>query len=104
MLLAIDIGNTNVTIGLFKAGSLATSRRAATPTRATVDELELLIDGLLRLDDAAFADVSAISVASVVPSLGAAVEAIAARRERPLVVAAAGTVPIAIRIDRPTGS
>ena len=35
MLLAIDIGNTNVTIGLFKAGSLAASRRAATPTRAT---------------------------------------------------------------------
>ncbi|HEX5013542.1 MAG TPA: type III pantothenate kinase [Candidatus Limnocylindrales bacterium] len=102
MLLAVDIGNTNVTIGLFKAGSLAASRRAATPTRATVDELELLIDGLLRLDDASFADVSAMSAASVVPNLGAAVEAIAARRERPLVVAAAGTVPLAIRVDRPT--
>ena len=102
MLLAIDIGNTNVTIGLFKAGALATSRRAATQPRATVDELELLIDGLLRLDDASFADVSAIASASVVPSLGAAIEAIAARRERPLVVAAAGTVPLAIRIDRPT--
>jgi type III pantothenate kinase len=101
MLLAIDIGNTNITIGLFRAGALATSRRAATQPRATVDELELLIDGLLRLDDASFADVSAIASASVVPNLGAAVEAIAARRERPLVVAAAGTVPLAIRIDRP---
>ena len=35
------------------------------------------------------------------PSLGAAIEAIAARRERPLVVAGPGTVPLAIRIDRP---
>ena len=46
MLLAIDIGNTNITIGLFKAGALATSRRASTQPRASVDELELLIDGL----------------------------------------------------------
>jgi len=101
MLLAIDIGNSNLTIGLVRAGALATSRRAATQPRATVDELELLIDGLLRLDDASFADVSAIASASVVPSLGAAIEAIATRRERPLVVAGPGTVPLAIRIDRP---
>jgi type III pantothenate kinase len=100
MLLAIDIGNSNITIGLFRAGALATSRRAATQPRATVDELELLIDGLLRLDDASFADVSAIASASVVPSLGAAIEAIAARRERPLVVAGPGRT-LAIRIDRP---
>jgi len=102
MLLAIDIGNTNITIGLFKAGSLATSRRASTQPRASVDELELLIDGLLRLDDASFADVSAIASASVVPALGAAVESIAARRERPVVVASAGTVPLAVRVDRPS--
>jgi type III pantothenate kinase len=102
MLLAVDIGNTNLTIGLFKAGALATSRRAATQPRTTVDELELLVDGLLRLDDASFADVSGIACASVVPVLGAAVEAIAARRERPLVMATAGTVPIAVRVDRPS--
>ena len=101
MLLAVDIGNTNLTIGLFKAGVLTATRRAATNQRASSDELELLLDGLLRLDDASFADVSAVSCASVVPNLTAAVEAIAARRERPLVVASAGTVPIAIRTDRP---
>ena len=52
--------------------------------RATADELELLLDGLLRLDDASFADVDAIACASVVPALTAHVEAIAGRRERPL--------------------
>ena len=101
MLLAIDIGNSNLTIGLFRAGALATSRRAATQPRATVDELELLIDGLLRLDDASFADVSAIATCSVVPALSATLETVAERRERPLLVAAPGTVPIAIRVDRP---
>ena len=101
MLLAVDIGNTNVTIGLFKNGALATSRRATTHARATADELEHLLDALLRLDDAAFGDVSGIACCSVVPALTSALETIAARLERPLLVAAAGTVPIAIRVDRP---
>ena len=101
MLLAVDIGNTNVTLGLFKAGALVATRRAATTPRATPDELELLLDGLLRLDDAAFADIGSIACASVVPQLTAGMEAIAARRDRPLIVATAGTVPIPIRIDRP---
>lgn len=101
MLLALDIGNTNLTLGLFRSGALAVTRRAATNPRATADELELLLDGLLRLDDASFADVGAISCASVVPDLTEAIETIATRRERPLIVAGAGIVPIAIRIERP---
>jgi type III pantothenate kinase len=101
MLLALDIGNTNITIGLFRAGALLTTRRAATSVRATSDELELLLDGLLRLDGLAIADLDAISLASVVPALTAAVEAIAERRDCPLLVAGAGTVPLAVRVDRP---
>ena len=101
MLLAVDIGNTNVTTGLFRNGALAATRRATTHPRATPDELEHLVDALLRLDDASFADVSAIACCSVVPAVTASLEAVAARRERPLLVAAAGNVPIAIRVDRP---
>jgi type III pantothenate kinase len=101
VLLAVDIGNTNVTLGSFRNGTLVATRRAATPTRATADELELLLEGLLQLDDASFADISAIACASVVPALGAALEAVAARRDRGLVMAGAGTVPLPVRVDRP---
>jgi type III pantothenate kinase len=101
MLLAVDIGNTNITSGLFRNGSLVATRRATTHARATTDELEHLLDALLRLDDASFGDVSAIVCCSVVPALTGALEAVAARRERPLLVAAAGTIPLAIRVDRP---
>jgi type III pantothenate kinase len=101
VLLAIDIGNSNITIGSFRNGSLAAVRRAATPRNATADELEVLLEDLLRLDDAAFADVSAIACASVVPAVTTALETITARRERPLLLAGAGTVPIPIRTDRP---
>ena len=101
MLLALDIGNTNVTVGLFRAGALLATRRAATNPRATTDEVELLLDGLLRLDGIAIADLDAIALASVVPALTGAVEMIAERRDRPLLVAGAGTVPLAVRVDRP---
>ena len=106
MLLAIDIGNSNITVGLIRGGagaasSLVSTRRAVTPSRMATDELELLLDGFLRLDDTSFADVGAIACASVVPALTAAVETLSARRDRPLVIATAGTVPIAVRVDRP---
>ena len=101
MLLALDIGNTNVTVGLFRAGALLATRRAATNARATTDEVELLLDGLLRLDGIAITDLDAIALASVVPALTGAVEMIAERRDRPLLVAGAGTVPLAVRVDRP---
>jgi type III pantothenate kinase len=101
MLLAVDIGNTNLTTGLFRAGLLVGSRRARTVPRATDDELQMLLDGLLRIDASGLDDVDAIACASVVPSLTEALGAVAARRGLPLLVAGAGHVPIAIRVDRP---
>ncbi len=101
MLLAVDVGNTNVTIGSFRNGALVAVRRASTPRGGTADEVELLVEGLLRLDDTAFADVSAVVAASVVPAVSMALETVTARRERPLLLAGAGTVPLPIRVDRP---
>ena len=101
MLLALDIGNTNITTGSFRAGALVATRRAATDARASADELELLLDGLLRLDAASLGDISASALASVVPARTVAGEAVAARRSQPLLIASAGTVPIAVRTDRP---
>jgi type III pantothenate kinase len=101
MLLALDVGNSNITIGLFRAGVLLGTRRAATVARATPDEIEFLLAGLLQLDGIAMADLDSIVLASVVPAVGAALEAVAARHDRPLLIATAGTVPLAIRVDRP---
>ena len=101
MLLAIDIGNTNVTIGPAARGSLVATRRAATHPRATADEIEVLLDGLLHLDDASFGDVDAIALrlgraGPDRPHRGGRGPPRAAADPR-----AAGTVPIAVRVDRP---
>jgi type III pantothenate kinase len=101
MLLAVDIGNTNVTTGLVQGGTLLAARRAATQPLATPDELELLLDGLLRLDASNLGEITALSCASVVPDLTAGIEVIAGRRGVPLLVASAGTVPLPVRVERP---
>ena len=101
MLLAIDIGNSNVTLGLFRAGALLGTRRARTDPRATPDEVEQLLSGLVALEGLALTDIDGFSLASVVPSLTSAVEVVAERRGRGLVVATSGSIPIAVRVDRP---
>lgn len=101
MLLAVDIGNTNITLGRFRAGTLLGTRRAATAPRASTDELEVLLEEMLRLDGVAFADISALVVVSVVPALTARIEALATRRDRGLLVASSATIPIPVRVERP---
>lgn len=102
MLIAVDIGNTNLTLGLLDGGSIVATRRAATNRASTADEMELLLEGLLGLDERTLDGVSAAALVSVVPSQTAMVEAVANRRGIPILVAAPGTVPIAIRVDRPS--
>jgi len=101
MLLLVDAGNTNLTIGIARHGALVAARRAATRRALTADELEVLLEGLLGLDGASVADASAVVLASVVPSVTAALEGLTDRRSLPLLIVTTGTVPIAVRVDRP---
>ncbi|MDD5492731.1 MAG: type III pantothenate kinase, partial [bacterium] len=70
MLLAIDIGNTNVVVGIFRANTLVANWRFTTDHRRTDDEygLELtgLINGTLLAGDR---EITGAIIASVVPSL-----------------------------------
>jgi type III pantothenate kinase len=101
MLLAIDIGNTNLTLGVLDGGTITGVRRAGTHRATTADELDLLLDGLLGLDGHTLRDVTAVALASVVPSQAVMVEAVADRRSIPILIATAGNVPLAVRVDRP---
>jgi type III pantothenate kinase len=103
-LLAADIGNTNLTLGLFEDGSLAGSWRATSRPAATTDEVAVTISGLLALDGRRLTDLDAVALASVVPSLTATFERLARERlgvEPMIVDAAALRGVLEIRIDRP---
>ena len=101
MLLVIDAGNSHLTVGLARDGALFASRRAETRPGATPDELEVLLEGLLHLDGQGLVGVAAVAIASTVPALADAFEAIAARREVPCAVAGPGTIPMAVDVERP---
>src|SRR5918999_810738 len=103
-LLAADIGNTNVTVGLFEDDRLAGSWRATTRPNATVDEVAASVGQLLALDGRTTDELDAFAIGSVVPPLTDTWERFVADRlhiEPVIVDAAALHGILAIEIDRP---
>ena len=73
MLLAIDVGNTNIVLGVFDDGRLIHSWRLQTLRERTSDELGILVDGLFAHRGLSPSGVTGIVLASVVPPLTATV-------------------------------
>ena len=76
MLLAIDIGNTQTVLGLYKSTAdssqsapLLDCWRIATVLTDTSDEIMVRLMGLLQLNSLTLSDISDVAIASVVPSL-----------------------------------
>src|SRR5260370_13554744 len=69
MLLVIDIGNTNTSLGVFDDEALAAHWRLTTVRARTVDEWGVLARNLFALAELDFKVIDAIAVASVVPPL-----------------------------------
>lgn len=69
MLLAIDVGNTNIVLGVFEKTTLVRSWRLQTLRDRTSDELGLLVDGLFAQGGLDRTRVRGIIVGSVVPPL-----------------------------------
>ena len=65
MLLTVDVGNTNIVLGLFDGEKLSTSYRLRTDARVTADELALLFHGLL----ARHPEPDGVAVCSTVPQV-----------------------------------
>ena len=71
MLLALDAGNTNVTVGVFEDGRLIDHRRLRTVREQTSDEWGILLRNLFTLASLDTARVDGVIIASVVPPLDA---------------------------------
>ena len=103
-LLAADVGNTNITLGLFTDGELAGSWRSTAHATATPDEVATMAAGMLALGGHALDELEAVALASVVPPLTDTFERFVRTRIglEPMIVDAgslAGTLKI--EIDRP---
>jgi len=69
MLLAIDIGNTNIVLGVFEGTALGRNWRLATARERTADELGLMISDLLERAKISLSSIDGVVLASVVPQL-----------------------------------
>ena len=69
MLLAIDVGNSNIVLGVFDGNQLVFSWRLTSLNDRTADELWVLMSRLLSGERLAFEEIDGVIVSSVVPTL-----------------------------------
>lgn len=74
MLLVIDVGNTNIKLGVYQKDKLLESWRLSVKVARTADELGITINSLFSTKGLAFKDIDGIILSSVQPSLNYTVE------------------------------
>jgi len=67
MLMTIDIGNTNISLGVYSGEELGPCWRVSTDHQRMPDEYGLQIDGLLKHENLTAGDITGVCLASVVP-------------------------------------
>src|SRR5579872_2435574 len=79
MLLALDVGNTNVTIGAFAGNKVVGRWRLRTIKEQTADEWGILLRNLFTLSSLDLTGVHGVIISSVVPAVDQPLEAMALR-------------------------
>ena len=103
MLLALDIGNTNVTVGAFQGEALCATWRMASDMRRMSDEYGATLQALLPLKGVPVQQIREVVMCSVVPPLTPVFEELVQGTfsARPLVVGAGTKTGIRISYDSP---
>lgn len=73
MILAVDIGNTNVTLGIYKEDKFVLTARLATEQGRTSDQYAIDIKDVLALHGEDYRSIEGCVISSVVPSVGDAI-------------------------------
>ena len=69
MLLVIDVGNTNIVMGVYKSSTLLKDWRIRTERNTTEDEFSILVTGLFSQSGIQLADIGRTIISSVVPPM-----------------------------------
>jgi type III pantothenate kinase len=103
MLLALDVGNTNITIGVFQGRQLTGRWRLRTIAEQTPDEWGILLRNLFSLSSLDLAQVHGVVISSVVPAVDQPLTAMAALYfdRQPMFVTPATNCGIKVFYDNP---
>ena len=103
MLICIDIGNSNITIGTFRGEDLQFTARLATDTRRTSDQYAIEISDIISLYNVDLNSITEAAISSVVPTVGSAIEKAIKRlfNITPIVLGPGIKTGLNIKIDNP---
>jgi type III pantothenate kinase len=103
MLLAIDVGNTGVGLGVFEGEKLRNTWRMATSISRTPDEYSALFLPLLHQEGLKSSDITDVCICSVVPPMVGTLTDLFDRyfKIKPLIVGAGTKTGVRIRMDNP---
>lgn len=104
MLLVLDVGNTNIVIGVFDGESLINSYRVATGINTTSDEYSATITQLLRMDSIQIEDIEDVIISSVVPEVMHSLENFVIKyiHKEPIIVGPGIKTGINIKYENPS--
>ncbi len=103
MLLALDVGNTNTVLGIYRDEKLIEHWRLETKKERTADELGIFLKELFQFSNLSLSQVSGVVVSSVVPPFDFAIQRMCERylKLKPLWVNTTTKTGIKIRLDNP---
>lgn len=103
MLLAVDIGNTNITLGAFEESALTFTARIATDSEKTADQYAVEIKSLLELNGRSPEEIEDSIIASVVPAVGKSISKAVSKLCHivPLMLGPGVKTGLNIKIDNP---
>ncbi|MBQ9779482.1 MAG: type III pantothenate kinase [Clostridia bacterium] len=102
MLLAIDIGNSSICLGLFQSETLTATAKLSADTKRSADEYAVMIRGLLETHGVEPREITAAIISSVVPKLTYTIEKALKWQEMPIYVVGSGVkTGISLKVDDP---
>ncbi len=103
MLLCIDIGNTNIKLGLFDKDKLRAHWRIATDRNRLTDEYAMLLLDLFAASEIKIDSVTGVAISSVVPTLAPAFAELSKNylKQTPVIIGPGIKTGISIRTDNP---
>ncbi|MDO5026212.1 MAG: type III pantothenate kinase [Tissierellia bacterium] len=103
MLLLIDVGNTNIVMGMYDGDEFKFSWRLGTKVARTSDEYGLQVDSILRHYGVDIEDITDVVLASVVPSIQHTLKTMCTRYlgKEPMVIGEGTKTGMKIKYDNP---
>jgi type III pantothenate kinase len=101
VIVALDVGNTKIALGVMRGGDVTAAHRASTRGVLSPHDAALTLSDLLETEDASLADVSEVWLASVVPAATDAIRQLCAGHDIKVTVASATNIPMKVRLPAP---